>query len=86
MRTSDVPQPHLAIDRLRSQPGPRPPARSAALDRGGRAGYVEMHALKLPDPDVEPLELARAVGEGELADYQCACALAEMVGIKLDDG
>jgi hypothetical protein len=57
---------------------------SSAL--GSWPGSVEMHALGLSqDPPVK--RMARVVeGEGGGLDYRCACLLAEMLGIDLQDG
>jgi hypothetical protein len=48
-------------------------------------GVVEMHAVKLADPDEQ--HIARVIdGNGEPECYRCACELAQMVGIDLEDG
>jgi hypothetical protein len=48
-------------------------------------GVVEMHAVKLADPDEQ--HIARVIGgDGEPECYRCACELAQMVGIDLEDG
>ena len=45
--------------------------------------YVEMHAVRLSDPDEQ--HVARCVeGDGEEEAYRTACALAEMVGMRLE--
>ena len=43
-------------------------------------GYVEMHAVRLTSEGIS--HIARCEGGGEEALYQCAVALAEMVGIR----
>ena len=45
--------------------------------------YIEMHAVRLADPDEVP-HVAR-VDAGD-AEYQCAVALAGMVGIAISNG
>jgi hypothetical protein len=54
--------------------------------RGSRPGCVEMHALDLSkDPPTK--HVARVVeGEAGDLDYRCACLLAELVVVELDDG
>ena len=48
-------------------------------------GVVEMHAVKLADPSVQ--HISRVIdGDGPEEDYRCACELAQMVGIDLEDG
>jgi hypothetical protein len=47
-------------------------------------GVVEMHAMLLSDPDQQ--HIARVDDDGPDATYQCACLLAGMVGIRLEDG
>jgi hypothetical protein len=52
---------------------------------GTRRGSVEMHALDLSvDPPVK--HVARVVeGAGGDLDYRCACLLAQVIGIQLQD-
>jgi hypothetical protein len=47
--------------------------------------FIEMHAVDL---STEPAtqHVARIPAGEHKADYLCACALAEMVGIDLEDG
>jgi hypothetical protein len=48
-------------------------------------GVVEMHAVKLADPSEQ--HISRVIdGDGTEEDYRCACELAQMVGIDLEDG
>ncbi len=48
-------------------------------------GVVEMHAVRLADRAEQ--HIARVIdGDGPEEDYRCACELAQMVGIDLDDG
>ena len=48
-------------------------------------GIVEMHAVKLADPSEQ--HIARVIdGDGPEEDYRCACELAQMVGVDLEDG
>jgi hypothetical protein len=53
---------------------------------GSVPAFVEMHALNVSvDP---PMQYIARVGEDEAedVDYQCACLLAEQVGLDLRDG
>jgi hypothetical protein len=52
----------------------------------GRPGCVEMHATdaRLDPPQVHVAAIADGA-PGDL-DYRCACELAAMVGIELEDG
>ena len=44
-----------------------------------------MHAVKLDGTEVP--HIARVIdGDGEAETYRCACELAQMVGIDLEDG
>lgn len=45
--------------------------------------YIELHAVPLGDGE---LKIARIEGDGENELYRVECALAEMVGIGLEDG
>jgi hypothetical protein len=48
-------------------------------------GVVEMHAVKGADPSEQ--HVARVIdGDGSKERYLCACELAQMVGIDLEDG
>jgi len=48
-------------------------------------GVTEMHAVLKSDPDQQ--HIARMIdGNGEVEQYHCACLLAHMVGIELEDG
>ncbi len=50
-------------------------------------GVVEMHAVLLADPSPDNMHIARCLdGDGPEESYVTACALAEMVGVELDDG
>jgi hypothetical protein len=53
---------------------------------GTQPGAVEMHAIDLStDPPTQ--HVARVIeGEAGDMDYRCACVLAELVGIQLEDG
>jgi hypothetical protein len=44
-----------------------------------------MHAI---DPRSDPTAqyIARVIADDPDCDYRCACALAELVGIRLEDG
>jgi hypothetical protein len=47
--------------------------------------FIETHAVDIRiDPPTQ--HIARIAAHERKADYLCACALAEMVGIDLDDG
>ncbi|HEV2296113.1 MAG TPA: hypothetical protein VGR35_19870 [Tepidisphaeraceae bacterium] len=47
-------------------------------------GGVEMHAVNTADPSEQ--HIARVInGDGPEEDYRCACELAQMVGIDLED-
>lgn len=48
-------------------------------------GMIEMHAVMLADPDRQFVARS-ADGDGDRDTYLAACALAEMVGIDLEDG
>jgi hypothetical protein len=53
---------------------------------GSQPGCVEMHALDL-SKDPPTTHVARVVeGEAGDLDYRCACLVAELVGVKLNDG
>jgi hypothetical protein len=53
---------------------------------GRRPGAVEMHAIDLSS-DPPPKQVARVVdGEADDLNYRCACLLAEIVAIDLEDG
>jgi len=48
-------------------------------------GVVEMHAVQLAYPCAQ--HIARVIdGDGEAESYRCACELAQMVGVDLEDG
>jgi hypothetical protein len=48
-------------------------------------GVIEMHAVNLSNPDEQ--HISRVIdGDGPDESYRCACELAQMVGIELDDG
>jgi hypothetical protein len=53
---------------------------------GTRPGCVEIHALDLSH--ALPTKHVARVVEGEAADldYRCACLLAELVGVDVEDG
>ena len=56
-----------------------------ATNMHGRNGVVEMHAVQLAYPCAQ--HIARVTdGDGPAEDYRCACELAQMVGIDLEDG
>ena len=45
--------------------------------------YVEMHAVRLSDPDEQ--HIARCLdSDGDEETYRAACALAEMVGMRME--
>ncbi len=47
------------------------------------AVYIEMHAH---DEDAVNVHIARVDGDSPEDEYRCACELARMVGIDLEDG
>jgi hypothetical protein len=47
-------------------------------------GVVEMHAVKLIDP--AELHIPRVIHGDGPEEERCACELAQMVGIDLEDG
>jgi hypothetical protein len=47
--------------------------------------YVEMHAVKLPAGE-PPHLVARVDDVGPEAEERCACELARMCGVQLEDG
>lgn len=48
-------------------------------------GVIEMHAVKLANPDEQ--HISRVIdGDGPDESYRCACELAQMVGVRLQDG
>jgi hypothetical protein len=52
---------------------------------GSRPASVEMHAID-PSDDPPTKHVARVVeGEAGDLDYRCACLLAELVGMQLDE-
>ncbi len=46
--------------------------------------YVEMHAINNADPP--EIHIGRVDDDGPDAEYRCACELAKLVGIDLEDG
>ncbi len=48
-------------------------------------GVVEMPAVKLADPSEQHIARVND-GDGPAEDCRCACELAQMVGIDLEDG
>jgi hypothetical protein len=45
--------------------------------------YVELHAVRLSGDEIP--HVARCEGEGDEELYQAACALAEIVGMRLEE-
>lgn len=51
----------------------------------GSPGFVEMHAIE-PSKDPPTQLIARVLhGEADDIDYCCACLLAELAGVELED-
>jgi hypothetical protein len=51
---------------------------------GSVGPFVEMHAVKLADPEQQ--HIARVEGDNDEDVYRAACLLAQMVEIELEDG
>jgi hypothetical protein len=48
-------------------------------------GAIEMHAVKLDGSEDEQI-VRFADGDGQAEDYQCACLLARVLGINIENG